>query len=331
MINTCWLKPFADYFTAREISLEPYCLQAQIELSHVTLGDGWITKHQLYLFLEALAKGEKMPEVGFVVGELITPNCLGALGEAMAQQTTLGGVIRTFGQLINRHVEGNHCWLEEGENGEVWLFNEKSHSPEHGRTIADHAGLMSMINLVRLITGPSWHPAKACLQTDETNLYMKLQGFGGCQMAFKKRATGFAFPASWLLHSTKGNPFNPEHLQQSPGLLNEGEPITTKIRLILTEIIGVGGILPSASLAADLIGISLRSLHRTLSSHGTSYQRILDTVRLTKATSLLEDTDSSIADISVDLGFSGANNFIRSFKKTNGMTPGAYRLARNPS
>lgn len=325
LIHTCWLKPFADYFAERGISLFSYCDHAQIERSHVTSGDGWITKHQLYVFLEVLAKGERMPEVGFVVGERITPDCLGALGEAMAQQETLGGVVRTFGQLINRHVEGNHCWLEEGDDGEVWLFNEKSPSTDPGRTIADQAGLMSMINLVRLVAGPDWYPTRACLQTEVTRLHRKLSGLRNCQMEFNQKATGFAFPTHWLLLARNGSRQATEAELKSPGLLKEGEPIPRKLEFLLSEIIGVGGILPSASLTANLVGVSLRTFHRTLREHQTSYQTILDEVRLSSATELLEETDLPVKEIAFELGYSGANNFIRAFKRWSGTTPAAFR------
>ena len=325
MIHTCWLKPFADFFAAREVSLEPCCQRAGIELAHVTTGDSWITKHQLYVFLETLAKDQKMPEVGFVVGDLITPDCLGALGEAMAGAKSLSGVLRIFGQLINRHVEGNRCWLEEGEGGEVWLLNEKSASPEPGRIIADQAGLMSMINLVRLVAGRDWYPEKAWLQTRPTTAHRKLAGMRSCDLEFERKATGFAFPARWLLHSTDGSLSVGSSAQRSRGLIDEGREIDEKLELLLTEVLGVGGMLPSASMLAELIGMSPRTLHRKLVERQTGYQEILDGVRFKKAKMLLEESDLSIQEISEQLGMSGANNFVRTFKRLAGTTPGAYR------
>ena len=89
LIHTSWLKPFADYFAGQQVDLSHYYASAGIQPRQVTSGDDWITKVQLYNFLNALAVGEKMPEVGFVVGETITPDALGSMGEAMAQATTI--------------------------------------------------------------------------------------------------------------------------------------------------------------------------------------------------------------------------------------------------
>lgn len=327
LIHTCWLKPFADFFSARGVSMAPYCEQAGIEAIHVTSGEGWVTKHQLYVFLEALAKGQKMPEVGFVVGERITPDCLGALGEAMAAQTTVGGVIRTFCQLINRHVEGNRCWLKKGEAGEVWLFNAKSPSSHPGRQLADHAGLMSMINLARLAGGRSWYPERVCLQSSPSKAHTEIAGLRDCEVKFGKEATGYAFPIKWLLLPTDGVIATTTMGRRAPGLVEEGESLAVKLKRLLTEILGVGGLLPSASMLADLIGMSPRTLHRSLREHQTGYQTILDEVRLSQAVVLLQDTDIPVKEIATELGFSGANNFIRTFKRLKGVTPGAHRAS----
>lgn len=325
LIHTCWLKPFADYFSEKGISIEPYCEKAQIELTHVTTGEGWTTKHQLYGFLHAIAVGEKMPEVGFVVGERITPDCLGDLGAAMAQAETLGGVLRTLSELINRHVEGNRCWLEEGDDGEVWLFNEKSPSSEPGRIIADQAGLLSMINLVRLIPGQSWYPEKAVLMTEPTDAHRKLPGLSQIDFKFSQKASGFAFSSKWLLSSMRPSNASSSNQNRTFGLLDEGESITAKLEILLAEIIGVGGICPTLKLMADLCDTSSRSLHRLLKTEGKTYRQILDKVRFERACSQLKTSEFSIKELAYQLGYSGPNNFVRAFKRLSGFTPSKFR------
>ena len=243
----------------------------------------------------------------------------------MARRKSLGGVIQTFGELINRHVEGNHCWLEEGDGGEVWLFNEKSISAEPGRIIADQAGLMSMINLVRLVTGPSWYPDKAVLQTEPTDSHRQVPGICDIDFKFRETASGFAFPAQWLLRST--GPSNiPNHKQdRSLGLLEKDEPVSTKLELLVGEIIGVGGICPTLKLMADLCDTSSRSLHRQLKLEELTYQQILDKVRFDRARLQLKTSDCSIKELACQLGYSGSNNFVRAFKRMSGSTPSRFR------
>lgn len=325
LIHTSWLKPFADYFAKQGISLLPYYDDAQIEPKLVTSGEGWITKLQLYTFLNSLAKGERMPEVGFVVGETITPDKLGSLSQAMAQAQILSDVIQAFCLLINRHVEENRCWLEEGEEGEIWFFNGKSPTFAADRAIADHAGLMSMVNLTRLVGGSDWYPARMKLQTPSTKAYRKIPGLRKTEFEFDQPAAGFAFPAKWLLRPIQLRSSPPSADISTEGLLSSDEIPADKIRRLLRVIIGVGGIGPSLKLMADLCGTSDRTLHRRLQKAGVSYQLLLDEVRYERACYQLKNTEIPVKELAFNLGYSGPNNFIRAFKRLTGLTPSEYR------
>ena len=76
---------------------------------------------------------------------------------------------------------------------------------------------------------------------------------------------------------------------------------------------------------AELCGTSTRTLHRRLKDRGISYRNLLDEVRLELARTQLRDTDIPVEELTFELGYSGANNFIRAFKRMSGTTPEAFR------
>ena len=311
--------PFVEYFHRRRVDLAPYFEAAKIEPGQVRDEDGWITKQQLYRFLNHLAKGEKIPELGFVVGEALTPQSVAGLGVAMAGCETLGEAIRTFCEVINRSSEENRSWIEETE-GELWLFNETANPFEADRRIADHAGLMTLINLVRLGTGSSWYPAEVSLQSGYTAAPMRVAAFRETQFHFDQPATGLACPARSLLLS-----ISPVVTEGGSSLLSEEEPPVDKLRRLLRAIIGVGGMGPTARLMAELVETSPRTLHRRLTEGGTSYRKLLDEVRLERAAERLSRDEVSVKELAYELGYSGPNNFIRAFKRLTGRTPVAFR------
>lgn len=100
-----------------------------------------------------------------------------------------------------------------------------------------------------------------------------------------------------------------------------------KHKRLIQEILGVGGVAPTANLMAELCGTSPRSHHRQLAKHGTSYKELLDEVRIEWATTQLRNSCIPIKELAFDLGYSGPNNFIRAFKRMVGSTPTAYRKA----
>lgn len=85
---------------------------------------------------------------------------------------------------------------------------------------------------------------------------------------------------------------------------------------------------PSKELIAGQMGMHMRSLHRKLAEEGTTYQHVLDRVRLEVASEYLGDTRLSVEDVARRLGFYEGRSFIRYFKRQTGVTPGQFRLQR---
>lgn len=80
--------------------------------------------------------------------------------------------------------------------------------------------------------------------------------------------------------------------------------------------------------AAELSGFSYAYVsHYFSEKKGMSFTDYLNSVRVSKAKALLEDTDMLIGDISERTGFGSLNTFARNFRKFTGTTPDAYRKA----
>ena len=58
---------------------------------------------------------------------------------------------------------------------------------------------------------------------------------------------------------------------------------------------------------------------------GMNYKTILQKVRIERASFLLVDTNLSVQNIGLQVGYENVEHFIRTFKKVNGMTPTEYR------
>ena len=76
--------------------------------------------------------------------------------------------------------------------------------------------------------------------------------------------------------------------------------------------------------AARAVGVSARTLQRTLGAHGTSFRDELREVRFAEACVALATTDEKIAAIARRLGLS-ENALAQLFRERVGRTPGEYR------
>lgn len=87
------------------------------------------------------------------------------------------------------------------------------------------------------------------------------------------------------------------------------------------------GAFPSAEVTAQRLGLSLRSLYRSLALGGCSYRSLLDEARADRACRLLRETDTPIHLIAERLGYADPSNFSRCFRRWQGATPQAYRAS----
>ena len=77
---------------------------------------------------------------------------------------------------------------------------------------------------------------------------------------------------------------------------------------------------------AAYFGYSPGHVSKILKSRtGKSFSQNITEYRLDKAKSLLKDTDLSMEDISLQIGFANASGFYKQFTAAFGLTPGQYR------
>ena len=107
--------------------------------------------------------------------------------------------------------------------------------------------------------------------------------------------------------------------------LSEAESETSLVGAVKLLLVDQVASPPNLNEAAQLLGLSPRSLRRKLADVGTTYQGVLDAVRLAIAKRLLRETTTPIAAVGYELGFNNPSDFSRAFKKWAGSSPSAYR------
>ncbi|MGX9355004.1 helix-turn-helix domain-containing protein [Roseobacteraceae bacterium S113] len=106
------------------------------------------------------------------------------------------------------------------------------------------------------------------------------------------------------------------------------EPKELKILRRATAANAEAGVFNAASVAAAA-NMSVRTAQRIASENGTTVQGMIDKVRGTRATELLQDNRNDIASIAFLLGYSDERAFRRAFQRWTGQTPSDYRRQLN--
>lgn len=77
--------------------------------------------------------------------------------------------------------------------------------------------------------------------------------------------------------------------------------------------------------AAELFGVSTRTLNRYLKTEGTHYKNLLSEERIALASRLLRESEHSIEDVAYSVGYSCRRSFDRAFTQAVGISPAAAR------
>lgn len=105
-------------------------------------------------------------------------------------------------------------------------------------------------------------------------------------------------------------------------------PVSARVRVEITRNLAQDA---SMGAVASAIGMSARTLRRHLSGEGTSYQRLLDEVRLGLATRMLGTGMLSVEDVALRLGYAESSSFIHAFRRLTGSTPHQAAVASRPA
>ena len=82
---------------------------------------------------------------------------------------------------------------------------------------------------------------------------------------------------------------------------------------------------PDVAFAAELAGISTRTLQRRLALCGSSYSQILQEARFDLACARLDDPTLKVIDVAMMAGYRCPQHFTRAFQRIGGITPSEYR------
>ena len=155
--------------------------------------------------------------------------------------------------------------------------------------------------------------------------------FFKCPIHFNSPVAGLFFDGGWLGASLpesekdmSGDANAPQDVLQTDKDLNRSAEI---ISAILLRRLFAGMSLGAVSVSKDF-DFNRRTLHRRLSQAGTSYQELRDSLLSGLARRFLNDTEISVTEIALLLGYSELSPFTRAFHGWDSVSPSEYRRAR---
>jgi len=242
---------------------------------------------------------------------------------------------RTVGEALEamvceqpRFSSNGRMWLRPcGEQVELCqAFMNKFDRSDPGWQQANHYLLMLMLDVIRLGADSTWRPTRVRLQTAVSPVLRDAELLAGARLTFGQPVTTISLAPRLL-----GAPLPPPEVEvqmteERIETWRESGPAGDCVASIVQAVEMLSSDdFPDIHETARFLGVSVRTLQRYLAEAGITHESLVGRVRFSMAAAVLEETDTKILDIALDLGYSDHAHFTRAFSRWAGCSPQEYR------
>ena len=267
----------------------------------------------------------KMPYLGLAVGQQWRLSFHGMAGiSAMAQQT-YKECLESTARLCDKAFPAYSIEVIETKT-QIGLRVSEAFSLAPQSQFFIEATMVSFYNIFHFLLGDNVEPDYLSFVHPKPSYGKIYSRYFHCPLQFDAAENEFLVAKKYanveLKLADQSTARMAEHIfnQSLPDLnLNH---LPKRLRLLLIQSVGA---FPNLDTAARKIGMSGRTLRRKLSGMGTNYQTEIDRVRKEQAINYLRETDNSITEIGLRLGYCDTSAFSRAFKSWTGESPRQYK------
>jgi AraC-like DNA-binding protein len=324
LIDARMLAPLVGFLDRNGGRSEAFLDRRHIPGELITAG-GWITKKQAYDFTCDVVRRSCCPDTVFAAYLHFEFKHLGPIEAAMKSCKTVKESLELGARLGSAAYERNEYFLKiEGDT--TWFCYREPSVGSPGQTYINDMTLMVYYRLIRALVDEDWRPERILIRGQPTDRHRTVEGFEDCRADQHADHIALGFPTAFL--SRRLVSFHPEYKVDERHLWLSGPEVSPPIvdsiyRLVASRF--TYRKLPTLDHVALMVGVSPATLKRNLHSAGMTYSRLLDRMRFDAAREMLSIPQASVKEIAHELAYSGANSFVRSFRRMTGVTPGEYR------
>ncbi len=322
------LLPYIEFFRSIGAPIERGLRQAKLPSLVNYEPDIYLPNYPTLAFLKDLSSSECIDELPLrALHDLriteLNPPFLSEVSRSPSLQGALES-FRTYAPLEDPHVR---FWSTcEADTVRLCMLSVLPMDQESLR-YEDWNQILVLIAIVRAFSGPSWKPDEISFRSRlPLSPYVEEQ-FPNTHLLTGQNTVAISLPCRLLSLPLRYNLAFSEEPTTSDNSWSSTDTrnwdISDSLRKILPSYLYDG--YPPIELAAEIMGVSVRSLQRRLMKSHVSYSTLVQEARCEVASKLLRNTDKRIIDIGYDLGYEYPPHFSRAFKRLTGLTPREYR------
>lgn len=194
--------------------------------------------------------------------------------------------------------------------------------------LAEWQNVQAVISVIRSVMGASWCPSEICFVSPTCVPQAVLAAFPNTRILMGQPQTSVIVARADLSQPTCDviGPTDSTVSSLSSRDVQDGQSaweFVSLLRMMVQPYLKDGRI--DVAFAAEMAGISTRTLQRRLELSGTSYSQIVQEARFDLARSHLNEPGMKVIDVAMMAGYDSPQHFSRAFRRFTGVTPTQYR------
>jgi AraC-like DNA-binding protein len=197
--------------------------------------------------------------------------------------------------------------------------------------MAEWLNLQTVISVLRSFAGASWSPREMCFVSRQAPSAVVLDAFPDTRILVGQPHTSILIDRMDLARSTGAPAALPDDPSdwpwpdEGPGGRTGAWSFADLLGRIIQPHLAGGA--PDLAFAAEMMGMSKRTMQRRLLQEGVRWSDVLQEARFGLARALLAEPNAKIIDVAMTAGYENPQHFTRSFRRFTGVTPSVYRRA----
>ena len=275
--------------------------------------------------LELAAEATGIARFGLSLSQRQSLTKLGAVGYLATHAPSLRQALRVLGRHLGKHDTAARVWLEE--DADICLLRlDQTDGPDTAPLQQIDLALGLVVKFIRSVLQPEWTPQAVYLRharPADARLYARVFR---CPVQFGAAVDGVDVARGDMdqaLSTADAGLYRVMRDYLALVETRQHHPVSGRVRAIILSGIENGA--PTLEQVARRLHMSRSALQRALRSEGQSFRALLEETRFALACRLLRNSDLSLAQIALDLGYCEAAVFTRAFRRMAGKTPSAWR------
>jgi len=321
---------YLRYAQHHDIDTKKLILKAGIDPLVLINEDGRIKGELFHNLIKELIHEANDPLLGLNTSRFVEPGSYSVQGYMMMSCATLNDVIKRIPPFEKLVGDMGVTSIHPQRKGTKIQWHCAYPNPDVRQQMIDNV-LSSWVNYAQWLANQNQSADYILLEhpKPDQSVVDKYQDFYNCPIEFDSNESSIVIPQELLL-----TPLSQPNKSLLSSLEDQAESQISKlnelqrtfsIRISHSIRIQLKTGVTSKELIAAELNMTTRTLQRKLVNEGSSYQELLNQIRLQMASDMLINTQLGIQDIAYNLGFSDGRSFHRSFKDWTGTTPGKFR------